>query len=260
MKRKIWLLALVGAVLLSGSPLWADGDFYVVAAGGGVGTKITSLPKEITLPGFYYLTGNLTYSGDANGIDVKCDDVTIDLMGFRLYGPDSGSSINAGIELNAHKNVEIRNGTLRGWYIAIRDQVSGVGRNRAFNIRVENGSYGIQFTGTANMIKGCISQTTETGILSNGGTISGNVVANNYIGIAAQGTISGNSTTNCTYGIGCSGASTIIHNTIVTTTTSQTGIWVYTTEPNLLMQNTASGPGTRLISGAGTIKVSNAGF
>lgn len=249
-------------VLFSSSPLWADGDFYVVAGGGGVGTKITSLPKEITLPGFYYLAGNLTYSGDLNGIDVKCDDVTIDLMGFRLTGPDSGESFKAGIELNAYKNVEIRNGTLRGWYIAIRDQVpyGVVGRNRAFNIRVDNGSYGIQFTGTANMIKGCILQTTETGIFSNGGTISGNVAANSYAGIAGQGTISGNSTTNCTYGIGCAGASTIIHNTIVTTTTDQTGIWVYTPEPNLLMQNTASGPGTRLISGAGTIKVSNAGF
>ena len=44
MKRKLRLLVLVGAILLSVSPVLADGDFYVVAVGGGVGTKITSLP------------------------------------------------------------------------------------------------------------------------------------------------------------------------------------------------------------------------
>ena len=59
MKRKFWFLMLVGAVLLNGSPVLADGDFYVVAGGGGVGTKITSLPYTIDKPGFYYLGGNL---------------------------------------------------------------------------------------------------------------------------------------------------------------------------------------------------------
>ena len=63
MKRKYWLLLLVCAVLLSGRPVLADGDFYVVVGGGGVGTKITSLPFTISAPGFYYLGSNLTYTG-----------------------------------------------------------------------------------------------------------------------------------------------------------------------------------------------------
>ena len=68
MKRKYWLLLLVFAVLLNGNPVLADGDFYVVAVGGGVGTKITSLPYIITNPGFYYLTSNLSYSsGTSDG-------------------------------------------------------------------------------------------------------------------------------------------------------------------------------------------------
>jgi len=259
MKRKLWLLALVGAFLLSSSPLWADGDFYVVAGGGGVGTKITSLPKSINTPGFYYLAGNLSYSGSANGIDVTVDDVTIDLMGFRLTNTASGY---AGIYLNGHKNVEIRNGTLSGWFIAILDMVSGVGCNRAFNIRVENGNYGIEFDGTGNLIKGCTSETVTTGLYCNGGIVSGNTVTNNTFGICGQfGTISGNTMYNCsTYGLYTWGACNIIHNTVVTTDSGQGGIYINTSDPTLVMQNTASGPGTRLTAGAGTINITNAGF
>jgi hypothetical protein len=90
MKRKIWLLALVGAVLLSAGPAWAQDEFYVIA-GGGVGTRITSLPYTITSPGFYYLTSNLSYSGSSNGITVNSNDVTLDLMGFSISGPGSGA-------------------------------------------------------------------------------------------------------------------------------------------------------------------------
>jgi hypothetical protein len=100
MRRKIWLLALVGAVLLGVSPALADGDFYVVVVPGGVGTKITSLPYTITAPGFYYLTGNLTCPSGV-GITINSDDVTIDLMGFRL----SSSTVlsGTGISMNGKK-------------------------------------------------------------------------------------------------------------------------------------------------------------
>jgi hypothetical protein len=39
--------------MVTTAPALADGDFYVVAVGGGVGTKITSLPYPINSPGFY---------------------------------------------------------------------------------------------------------------------------------------------------------------------------------------------------------------
>jgi hypothetical protein len=257
--KKLLLLVMVGAVLLSVAPVLADGDFYVVAAGGGVGTKITSLPKEITSPGFYYLAGNLSYTGASSGIDVKCDDVTIDLMGFSLTNNGTGG---AGIQFNNHKNVEIRNGTFSGWTYAISDGPAGGARNRALNIRVENGSYGIQFIGTDNLIKGCISDTLYIGIVCHGGVVSGNTVSNNDRGIvASKGTISGNTTRNChTYGIEIKGASTVIHNTVVTTMASQIGFYINTADPTLVIQNTASGPGTRLTPGDGTVNVTNAGF
>ena len=143
--KRFLLLALVFLVLVTTAPALADGDFYVVPVGGGVGTKITSLPCTIRNPGFYYLSGNLTYSGAGNGITVASDDVTLDLMGFRIEGPgDNGS--NYGIYLydgtNGHKNVEIRNGTISGWDIGLSDNTAGL-RNRALNLRVENCLRGI---------------------------------------------------------------------------------------------------------------------
>ena len=85
MKTWNWLVALLAAVLLSGSAAWAQGDFYVIAGGGPpVGTKISSVPYTITQPGFYFLTGNLTYNGAGNAITVSANNVTLDLMGFSL--------------------------------------------------------------------------------------------------------------------------------------------------------------------------------
>ncbi|MBU4448351.1 MAG: hypothetical protein KKD99_07175, partial [Proteobacteria bacterium] len=67
----------------------------------GVGTKITSVPYTISSPGFYYLGGNLTYSGTGSAISVDADNVTLDLMGFSLTG--AGKSIsNCGINPNVN--------------------------------------------------------------------------------------------------------------------------------------------------------------
>ena len=85
MKRVAGLMALLIAVLTV-TP--APADFYVVGAGGRLGTAITTVPVAITSPGLYYLSNNLTSSGTSNNaITVDVDDVTIDLMGFCLTGP-----------------------------------------------------------------------------------------------------------------------------------------------------------------------------
>jgi hypothetical protein len=67
MKRMRGMLWLIGALGLSAAPVLADGDFYVIAGGGGVGTKISSLPYTITKPGFYYLAGNVTCLREQTG-------------------------------------------------------------------------------------------------------------------------------------------------------------------------------------------------
>ena len=267
MKRLMWGLFLVGAVLLCSVPVLAQEGFYVVAGGGPpVGTKITSLPYTISNPGFYYLTGNLTYSGTGNGITVASDDVTFDLMGFRILGPGSNGS-NIAINLydgtNGHRNVEVRNGTISGWWAGLTDWSSVALRNRALNLRVENCLYGIDFETSGDLVKNCTVEAVTTGINIYGGVATGNTVTNCTYGIAGNGTINGNVVVNCsTYGIDCLGASSIIGNTVITTATSQTGIYVNTSNPVLVTQNTVSGVGTHFVGGGATVNVANtnAGF
>jgi hypothetical protein len=110
MKRKLGLLALAGAMLLSAGPAPAGGDFYMFS---GVGTRITSLPYRIDKPGFYYVTGNLS-TNSAAGITIAQQDVTLDLMGFTLYGNLSVPE-SRGISIAGGNNIEVRNGTLEGW-------------------------------------------------------------------------------------------------------------------------------------------------
>jgi hypothetical protein len=261
MKRQLWLLALVAAVLLNVAPVLAD-DIYVIG-GGGVGTRITSLPYTINSPGFYYLTGNLTYSGpsSSDGITVSSDDVTIDLMGFLLTGP--GSSGPNGITVSGQKNVEVRNGSLSGWSNGLADFGGGL-RNRALNLRVANCNYGINFEGSGSyQVKGCSVRDVKNGITCAGASsVSGNTVTNCPTSIEASGTISGNSVTNCSlFGIKCNDASNVIGNT-VTTSGTPIGIYINTTAYCLVTQNTVFGPGNHFTPGTNTVSIANtnAGF
>jgi hypothetical protein len=266
MKRKFWPLALVGAVLLSGTVAWADSDFYVIAAGPtAVGTKITTVPYTISNPGFYYLTGNLTYSGTpGNAITVNASHVTIDLMGFSLT---NAGDLNAfGIYMSGKTNVEVRNGTVRSFAMGIREDsnVNG-GNHRVINVRAEANLSGISLAGYGHIVKGCTAANNTYGIEVVGGNISGNVLNNNKIGIALQqGTISGNTVLNAAAGsgtgIGCAGTGSIIGNT-VTCNTGQTGINAGLDGlPVLVDQNSVGGEGTHYERGSGTnMTSSNAG-
>jgi hypothetical protein len=246
--KKLVLLALVGAVLLTTAPVLADDGFYVVAVGGAVGTRIGSLPYEIKTPGFYYLTGSISYNA-GNGITVSADDVTIDLMGFRL------SSIGAfeGIAIGSHKNVEVRNGSLYHWGSAI-NAGSNSANIRIINVRAEGNGTGIGLTGFSHLIKGCtISDNNFNGIFLNGAaTISGNVINHNgTYGIFAAGgyaMITGNMVSNADTHIYLNGPGNIIGNTIKTDggqlaiDLSQAG-----TNQILLDQNVVGGPGSNII-------------
>jgi hypothetical protein len=190
MKRKLWLLVLVGTIFLCGNLAWAQGDFYVVAGGGAVGTKITSLPYTITAPGFYYLGGNLTYTGTATAITVNADDVTIDLMGFGLFSTNGLDSL--GISIPGRKNVEVRNGTVRGFNADGIYDSSGGYSYRFINLRLElNGLRGIALLGGRfHLIENCtITENGNSGIglTGNGHMVTGNVVSKNNRGIACTG-------------------------------------------------------------------------
>ena len=191
MKSKLLLLVLVGAVLLSAAPVLSDSDFYVVAVGGGVGTKITSLPYTIIDPGFYYLGSNLTCAS-GTGITVNSDNVTIDLMGFTMTrnGPPGPS---AGVYLKQRTNVEIRNGTITGFYMGVQADANPLipsGNHRISNIRALNDAYaGIQLFGDNHVVRGCVCSNNVTyGInLMASGIITGCVAKGNNTGIQLQG-------------------------------------------------------------------------
>jgi hypothetical protein len=226
MKR--WLFPALALVVLQGvTPVSAADGFYVVPMG-GVGTKITRLPYEISKPGLYYLGGDLTVDGNGvSGITVKADFVTIDLMGFSLiHTPDPGYAY--GILMLGRNNVEIRNGTVRGFYSGVEENFAAGNNHRVFNMRATNNTgSGICLNGNGHMIRNCTATGNSWGIVINGsGIISGCVSYNNsYNGIKLGG--AGNCTGNY--------ASNNIHHNFYVGEYNQ-----YT--PLLVTQNSAAGP------------------
>lgn len=199
MKKKLLLLAIMGAVLLSAAPVLADDSFYVIAGGDAPGTKIISLPYTISAPGFYYLRSNLTYNGDTPAITINTNGVTLDLMGFRL----NGKGTNTGIYMSGRKNVEIRNGTLQNFAYGINEDSDTSVRHRVINVRLEGNntyglnSYGIRLLGNAHLVRGCTAWGSNTGISITNGTVSGCQVEGCRFGISING--SGNVIGNYAY-------------------------------------------------------------
>lgn len=231
MMKKIWLLALVAVGLLGGSAAWAGDGFYVVV-GGGVGTKISSVPYTISSPGLYYLGGNLSYNGSGNAITVNADNVTLDLMGFSLTFNGSGGTPN-GIFLHGRNNVEIRNGTVSGFFTGIWEDSQNGTNHRISNIRADynttSGGVGIILTGINHLVRGCTaSHNSYGGIGFGSGTITGCVACNN-----------GN------YGITLHGAGSVLNNIANNNTLYNFKLGTADTATNIMVNgNSASGLST----------------
>jgi hypothetical protein len=186
MKTRLWLIVLTAALLLSGGAAWAD-DFYMIAGSRAVGTRITSLPYTITQPGFYSLTGNLTFSGIGNAVTVSKNDVTLDLMGFSLTnGGLKGNTV--GIYMYGRTNVTIRNGTVCGFYRGIFEEASSGKGHRVINVRAIDNTYGIFFNGSNHLLKSCSSDSGWTALRLSSGIIADCWAStSNHIGIALEG-------------------------------------------------------------------------
>ena len=166
----------------------------------------------IDQPGSYYFTGDVNVvATDKHGIIVEVNDVTIDLMGYGLIGPDSGTG--NGIYMNGHSNVEIRNGTVRNFG---RDGISEANSGKSHRIigvrSVSNGRSGIYLLGKNYLVKGCMvndNGTSATGssvygiYAGSGSTVTGNMVYRN-----------GTSAANYVYGICASSGSVVTGNTV----------------------------------------------
>ncbi|MHC4498247.1 MAG: right-handed parallel beta-helix repeat-containing protein [Planctomycetota bacterium] len=157
----------------------------------------SDLPLTITEPKSYYLTEDVNFTDDANhAITIECNDVTIDLMGYTLKGPDSGTK--SGIYMYGRSNVEIRNGTVRDFYLGIREEMPSGHGDRVINVRaMSNLYYGISAYGTGSLVKDCtVTENKVCGIsATSGSTVIGNrVYANSEWGISTGSycTVTGN--------------------------------------------------------------------
>ena len=105
-------------------------------------------------PGSYYLTENVM--SNRGGIQIWADDVTIDMMGFTLAG--NGTTTYDGIGLlSLRKNVEIKNGTVKGFNFGISQGHTESEHCRVLNVTVaSNKERGISFIGKFSTIKDCV--------------------------------------------------------------------------------------------------------
>jgi len=125
------------------------------AASDEVRIAIDTLPFPISSPGSYYLVSNLT--AGSGGIDITADNVTLDLMGFTLFGNGIG---DYGIFLHNRSNVTIRNGTVRDFGFAGIFQGSSTARYvKILDVQVlGNGTLddqGIHILGSNNHVERC---------------------------------------------------------------------------------------------------------
>ncbi len=151
--------------------------------------SVLSLPEGdsarriITQPGAYYLDATLTGVAGKHGIEVRCDDVSLDLRGRALKGvPGTGSGI---VMKSGLRGLKIRNGRICGWgesgidlYSAAECGIAGViaRNNSRAGIRVgtnclvrectcdENGSWGIQLATDSSLSHSSCSGNLRGGI------------------------------------------------------------------------------------------------
>ena len=180
MKRTILIGAMVLGFIFVANMVF--GDFYVIPTRPHIaGTEIKSLPYTIPSSGFYFITRDLTSTGD--GITVEADNVTIDLMGFSLIGSDVGD----GIDMDGRANVEVRNGTVKGFgYNGVREQSSNGKSHRIIGLKVHgNGATGILLYGSGHLIKDCTASDNDyVGIYAGKGcAVIGNITCFNNVGM-----------------------------------------------------------------------------
>lgn len=71
---------------------------------------------KITLPGSYYLLGNITGVVGKHGIEIAANGVTLDLNGFDLVGiPGMGTFDGVTVTVASLSNIAVLNGSIRDW-------------------------------------------------------------------------------------------------------------------------------------------------
>lgn len=149
-------LAVVAAAL-SGTAGAVDGVLEInqarAEAGGISPGDGPGFPVFLNAPGSYRLTSDLRITG-VDAIAITVGDVTLDLNGFNIVG--GPGALADGVSVQGVQNVEIRNGTIRGF------TRHGVFTNafthfiRLVGLRVMgNGQTGAELQGQGNLVDGC---------------------------------------------------------------------------------------------------------
>jgi hypothetical protein len=158
-------IALVLALAHAADAVAGEGvrEINQVSASGG--------PAElhiISAPGSYRLTGDLVVPAGLDGIRIDVSDVTLDLNGFTISSQGTGGLAVHGITGATLTNVEIRNGTIRGFPTSGVHLPSGL-MHRVIDVRViGNGNFGINMIGNdsfgGHLIRGCMAFGNGTGM------------------------------------------------------------------------------------------------
>ena len=113
----------------------------------------------ISQPGSYILTGNVTMTADRDCIEIKVDDVTLDLNGCVITG-FSGSS--HGVKGDSADGISVRNGVIRDFGaggIVLRDQCS------VENLKVTScDTHGVKAGDNARILSVTVRQNFDDGI------------------------------------------------------------------------------------------------
>jgi hypothetical protein len=159
----------------------------------GLGTSVAlaqtvirqrDVPIVIKHPGSYVLGSNLVVKNpNVNAILVDTDNVTIDLNGFAIIGPNVGATGKGSgiVTTSSRKNVVARNGSVRGFFDAAQACVSLDGENgKAEDLRVQDCPQIGIFVSHGGIVSGCQVSNSGSGIHTYGGAlVTNNTLFNN---------------------------------------------------------------------------------
>lgn len=220
MSVRTWRLGILAAACLAGGCAVVQPGMGGVpldqrlAAVGGLppgddGCRDTpGFPITICQPGSYRLIENIEVPADTDAIEVLADDVTIDLSGFSITGPNACDSGAEGFSCTHRSGTGITTGLVRG--LAVRNgAIHGMGGDginckgcTVESVRARHNRAG--FVVTSGIVKDSIASSNLMGVGLNRSSMVHSTVYMNHTGVTAAngGTVIGNViTTNVDVGL-----------------------------------------------------------
>jgi len=147
-----------------------------------------SFPVTITESGSYRLTSNLTTdSVNTTLIEVNANNVSIDLNGFSLLGPNAGAGTGDGINASGNVHTTIRNGSIQG--MGSDGIVIGSTSYLEELVVVQNGGRGIAASGSIGSLfrRLVVWGNDNGGVVSAGGSFGLNHIMDSTVTINSGG-------------------------------------------------------------------------